>query len=319
MLPLWWSDYVDLHVVRGEGCHFFLHAVSEARKHGGTTGQNNVGVEVLSDVNITLSDGVIEHITDAGTRKTHILGAKENLGAQEPLLADGDHFAVRKLVGLLQRCGGGSGLHLLLKVKSDIAELLLDVTVYLPLSWEAAEASPLPLTLQVPQEVSGDVTATNVDPEDRFGKSMTIADGDGMGDTITSVQHCSSGASRGEEGQDSLEGDVHGRCVEGLEHDLGHLLPVGLGVKGGLGQENWMFLRGNAELFVEGVVPDLLHIFPVGHDPMLNGISQSEDTSIGLGLRPHVVLLALVLRVAGMSHDRREGDPARNNVIHERT
>ena len=80
-----------------------------------------------------------------------------------------------------------------------------------------------------------------------------------------------------------------------------------------------MFLRGNAKLFVEGVVPDLLHIFPVGHDPMLNGISQSEDTSIGLGLRPHVVLLALVLRVAGMSHDGREGDPARSNVIHERT
>ena len=76
-----------------------------------------------------------------------------------------------------------------------------------------------------------------------------------------------------------------------------------------------MLLWGNTQFVVEGVVPDLLHIFPVEHDPMLNGISQSEDTSIGLGLLPHVVLLALVLRVAGMSHDGREGDPARRNVI----
>ena len=95
VLPLWWSDHVDLYVVRGEGCHFFLHAVSEARKHSGTTRQNNVGIEDLPDVNITLYDGVIEHITDAGRSKDpHV----ENLGAQEPFFADGNHFAVRKLV-----------------------------------------------------------------------------------------------------------------------------------------------------------------------------------------------------------------------------
>ena len=80
-----------------------------------------------------------------------------------------------------------------------------------------------------------------------------------------------------------------------------------------------MLLWGNAELFVEGVVPDLLHVIPVGHSPILNGIRQSEETSIGLGLLPNVVLLALVLWVAGMSHDGREGDPARRNVIQERT
>ena len=143
VLPLWWSDHVVLYVVRGEGCHFFLLAVSEARKHGGTTGQNNVGVEVLPKVNITLSDGVIEHITDAKSRKTHILGLSEKLGAEEPLFADGDHFAVRKLVGLLRRCGGGSGLHLLLQVKSDIAELFLDVTDDLPLSSGGEGVAPL--------------------------------------------------------------------------------------------------------------------------------------------------------------------------------
>merc|ERR1712018_1084915 len=38
------------------------------------------------------------------------------------------------------------------------------------------------------------------------------------------------------------------------------------------------------ELVVEGVVPDLLHIIPVGDDSVLHGVLQGEDTSLGLGL-----------------------------------
>merc|ERR1711992_166191 len=68
------------------------------------------------------------------------------------------------------------------------------------------------------------------------------------------------------------------------EHDLGHLLPVGLGVEGGLGKEDGLLLGGNAELVVEGVVPDLLHVVPVGDDSVLDGVLQGEDTPLGLGL-----------------------------------
>merc|ERR1712154_390689 len=90
------------------------------------------------------------------------------------------------------------------------------------------------------------------------------------------------------EGPDSsyscLDGDVHGRGVEGLEHDLGHLLPVGLGVEGGFGKKDWVLLGGNSQLIVEGVVPDLLHVIPVGPESLLNGVLQGEDTPLGLGL-----------------------------------
>merc|ERR1719206_1000567 len=60
-------------------------------------------------------------------------------------------------------------------------------------------------------------------------------------------------------GEDSLDGNIHGGHVEGLEHDLGHLLTVSLGVEGSLSKEDGLFLRGNTELIVEGVVPDLFH------------------------------------------------------------
>ena len=310
VLPLWWSDDLDLHGVGGKGGDLLLHAVSNAGVHGGTTGQNNVGVEVLPDVDVALHDGVVGGLVDANRLKTQELGLEESLWAPEPLVADSDHLAVGKLIGLLQRCGGGSGLHLLLEVKCDIAELLLDVTDDLPFSSGGEGVAPLCQDLH---EVVGEVTASKVEPEDGVGKGISFVDGDGVGDTITGVHHDSGGTAGGVEGQHSLDGDVHGRCVEGLEHDLGHLLPVGLGVEGGLSEENWVLLWGHTQLVVEGVVPDLLHIVPVDHDSVLNRILQVEDTSLGLSLLPHVGVNVTQTHnaslVAGTSNDGGEDHP----------
>merc|ERR1719379_1879630 len=124
-----------------------------------------------------------------------------------------------------------------------------------------------------------------------MGKGITFIDGDSVGDTITRVHDDTSGTSRGIKGEDSLDGNVHGGHVESLEHDLGHLLPVGLGVEGSLSQEDRLLLRGNTELVVEGVMPDLLHIIPVGDDSMFNGILEGKDTSLGLGLISNIGIL----------------------------
>lgn len=39
---------------------------------------------------------------------------------------------------------------------------------------------------------------------------------------------------------------------------LGHLLPVGLGIQRGLREQGGVFLGGDPQLIVEGVVPDLV-------------------------------------------------------------
>ena len=87
-------------------------------------------------------------------------------------------------------------------------------------------------------EVSGEVSAGQVQPEDGVGQSVAFIDGDSVGDTVTGVHHDTGGTARGVQGEHGLDGDVHGGGVEGLEHDLGHLLPVGLGVEGSLSQED---------------------------------------------------------------------------------
>merc|ERR1712126_666998 len=213
---------------------------------------------------------------------------EESLGAPEPLIANGDDLAVGKLIGLLKGGGGSSSGHLLLEVKGNIAELPLDVTDNLPLSSGGEGVAALSQDLH---EVVGQFTAGKVETDNGVGKGITFIDGDTVGDTISRVHDNTSGTARGIEGEDSLDGNIHGGAVEGLKHDLGHLLPVGLGVEGSLSQEDGLLLRGNTELIVEGVVPDLLHVVPVGDDAMLNRVLEGEDAPLGLGLITNIGIL----------------------------
>merc|ERR1719293_158532 len=310
VLPLGGSDDLDLDGGGSKGGDLLLHTVSNTGVHGGASGHDGVGVQVLPDVNVALHDGVVGGLVDAAGLHAQEAGLEESLGAPEPLVADGDHLAVGKLVGLLQGGGGGGSGHLLLEVQGDVAQLLLDVTDNLPLGSGGEGVAPLGEDLH---QVVGELAASQVQTDDGVGESVTLVDGDAVGDTVTGVHDDTGGTARGVQGEHSLDGDVHGGHVEGLEHDLGHLLPVGLGVEGGLSEKDWVLLRGNSELVVEGVVPDLLHVIPVGHDAVLNGVLQGEDTPLGLGLITNIgVLLSHANHdtlVPGTSNDGGEDGP----------
>merc|ERR1740128_821345 len=288
VLPLWGSNDLDLDGGGSQGCDLLLHSVGNTGVHGGASGHDGVGIQVLPDINVALHDGVVGVLVDAAGLHSEEGRLEESLGATETLVTDGDDLAVGKLVGLLKGGGGGSGGHFLLEVESDIAQLLLDVPYDLALGGGGEGVSTLGEDLH---QVVGKFTASQVEPEDGVGKGITLVDGDGVGDTISGVHNDSGGTAGSVEGKDSLDGDVHGGHVEGLKHDLGHLLPVGLGVKGSLSQKHGLLLGGNAELVVKGVMPDLLHIVPVGDDSVLDGVLQGEDTSLGLGLVTDVGVL----------------------------
>ncbi|KGL81776.1 hypothetical protein N309_01589, partial [Tinamus guttatus] len=127
-----------------------------------------------------------------------------------------------------------------------------------------------------------------------MGEGIAFIDGHSVGNTITRVHHNTSSTTRGIQGQHSLDGYIHGWSVEGLKHDLFtylcHLFSVGFGVQGSLCEQHRVLLRGYSQLIVESVVPDLLHVIPVGDNTVFNGVLQGQDTSFTLGFITNVAV-----------------------------
>merc|ERR1739845_216262 len=295
VLPLGRSNDLDLDGGGGEGGDLLLHPVGDTGVHGGATRHDGVGVQVLPDVNIALHDGVVGGLVDTAGFHSEEGRLEEGLGGTEPLVANGDDLTVGKLVGLLEGGGGGGGGHLLLEVEGDIAELFLDVTDNLALGGGDHGVASLGHDLH---EVVGQVASGQVETQDGVGEGVTLVDGDGVGDAIADVEDEAGGTTGGVEGEDSLDANVGGGCVEGLEDDLDELFPVALGVEGSLGVEMRRLVGRDSQLVVEGVMPDLLHVVPARHDSVLDRVFQGEDTSLGLSLVTDVGLL-----VAHTDHD----------------
>ena len=170
VFPLWRSNDLDLHGWGSEGGDLLLHSVTDSWVHGGTSGKDGVGVQILTDINIALHDGVVGVLVDAGDFKTDEGRLEESFWGPEPLVSDGDDLSVGKFVGLLERAGAGSGLHLLLEVEGDVAKLLLDVTDDFPLSGGGERVSPLGEDLG---QVVGKITSSQIQTDDGMGKGIT--------------------------------------------------------------------------------------------------------------------------------------------------
>lgn len=100
-----------------------------------------------------------------------------------------------------------------------------------------------------------------------------------MGDTIAGIQDDAGSAARSIERKDGLDGDVKGRGVEGLEHDLSHFFAISLWIEGSLCEEDGVFLGSNTKFVVKSVVPDFFHVIPVGDDTVFDGVLEGEDAT----------------------------------------
>merc|ERR1712099_106225 len=163
VLPLWRSDDLDLDGGRSKSGDFLLHTVSNTRVHGGASGHDSVGIEILTDVNIALHDGVVGGLMDTACFHSKEGRLEESLRAAETLIANGDDLAVGKFIRLLKGGGGSGSGHLLLEVKSNIAELLLDVTDNLTLSSGGERVATLSEDLH---QVVGEFTSSKVKTDD---------------------------------------------------------------------------------------------------------------------------------------------------------
>merc|ERR1712236_3801 len=182
VLPLRGSNDLDLDGRGSEGGDLLLHTISNTGVHGGATRHDSVSIQVLSDVHVTLHDGVVGGLMDTAGLHSQEAGLEESLRAPEPFVANSNDLAVRELIGLLKGGGGSSSGHLLLEVQSDIAELLLDVSDNLSLSSGGEGVATLSKDLH---QIAGQLTTSQVQADNGMGESITFIDRDTVGDTIT--------------------------------------------------------------------------------------------------------------------------------------
>merc|ERR1719453_901160 len=97
-------------------------------------------------------------------------------------------------------------------------------------------------------------------------------------------------AARRIQGEDSLNGHIHGGNIESIKHDLRHPFAVCLWIQRCLCQQDWVFFWCDPQFVVEGVMPDFLHVVPIGDNAMLDWVLQSQHTSFALGLVSNITV-----------------------------
>merc|ERR1711915_1145259 len=102
VLPLWWSNNLDLDGGWSKSSYFLLHTVSDTGVHGSASRHNSVGIEIITDINTTLHDGVVGGLMDTTGFHSKEGRLEESLRAAETLIANGDDLTVGKLIGLLK-------------------------------------------------------------------------------------------------------------------------------------------------------------------------------------------------------------------------
>ena len=94
VFSFWWRDNLDLHRGWCEGSELFGHSLSDAGEHSRAARHNDVGVEVSSDVDVALHDGLESAVMDAWRFLADEGWLEEHFGTSESLVANNDHVAI---------------------------------------------------------------------------------------------------------------------------------------------------------------------------------------------------------------------------------
>jgi hypothetical protein len=257
------GDDLDHVLLWAEGIELLFKSIWESRVEGGSSGEDDVLVEVLSDIEIALLDGAETHLmhTESFISFLDETWVEEGLWGKESWGVDGNGLTVWEFVDLLE-LGGLSGLLLIsFSVDGNIAALFLHLSNDLVPGRLSTGLSNTVGGKEVDEMVS-DGSSGNVVLLDGMWDGETFIDWDGMGNTISGIADHTGGSTVGVEGEDGLDGNVKSLNLESLEHELSHLLSVGLWVHWCFGEHDLVFGWVHSKFVGEAVFPDLFHLVP---------------------------------------------------------
>jgi hypothetical protein len=83
VFTLWGSNNLDLHGAGSQSGNLLLHTVGNTGVHGSTTRHDDVGVQVLTDIDITFHDRVIGSLMDTSGFQSDKRGLEESFRSTE--------------------------------------------------------------------------------------------------------------------------------------------------------------------------------------------------------------------------------------------
>lgn len=274
-----------------EGADVLLETRGETGVHGGTSRENNVLVELRTDIHVSAVDSVEDGLRDTNSIDIDETGGEEGLGSHVALTADLDDATVGEGVRLDQNGGIGRETVLQINVITDVAELLLHLTDSLEVSGTVEGISAVEEELD---KVLGDIASSNVDTLGQVGQTNSLVDGNDVRDSISRIEDDSVHETLGIKGQDGLDGNVDRLEAVLLEHDLQHLLAVLTRVQRGLSQQDLRVAGVDAQLLRESVVPDVVHVLEVLDNSVLQGVADLQHLAqLGGLISDHDVLEAI--------------------------
>jgi hypothetical protein len=279
------SNDLDISGFWAESRDFFLESIWDTLVKSSSSGKDDVSVKVGSNIKIAVSDGFRSELVHAEGFVTFLDEAwvEESFWGHESWGVNRDVLTIWELVGLGE-FGGGTGFSFVsLKVEGNESGLFLNGSDNLS---PGAFTTLLLDTVggEEGDEVVGDGSSGNEVLVNGVRNGETFIDWDSVGNTISGIDDATGSSTVGVEGKDGLDGNVHTGNLESLEHELGHLLSVGFWVHWGLSKENVVLGGIDSELVGEAVLPDLLHLGPVGNDTGVDWVGKVEDTSHLVGL-----------------------------------
>ena len=114
-------------------------------------------------------------------------------------------------------------MNILLKIKCNIAHLLLNVPDDLPLG---GRRELVPALREQANEAVGEVTPSEVEPLDGMREGEALVDRHRVRHAVPRVKDDACRAARRVQREHGLDLDVERRGAKGLEHDLRHFLPI---------------------------------------------------------------------------------------------
>ena len=170
ILSFWRCNNLNFHGGRSEGGHLLLYSVGYTWKHGATTGEHRVGIEILPDVDVTPHYGVVRCLVYTGGFHPDQRRLEYGFWASEPLVSYGYDLSVGELVRFLVAIGRGRLNHVGIIVQSHETDLLLEISYDLTLGRRGETVASFGENLH---QVIGEVSPGEVQSKDGVWKGVT--------------------------------------------------------------------------------------------------------------------------------------------------